>query len=363
MREYELVSMAQIELQSIQWLWYKRIPLGKISLLVGNPGVGKGLLAAFIAAQASRGAEWPDQPGLREGYIDEQTGEHVGDGVIILTTEDDFSDTIVARLESAGANLTNIHTLNVKNTYKDKESKEPVYDLTQQLDLLEQAIEDKGNIRLVILDPITGYMGSLNPNSNTEVRSFMNPLKELAEKYELAILGISHLNKNAEMEAAYRTLGSMGFTAASRAVWLVLENPADPENSRLVLPVKLNVGKKPKGLEFRIEEVIVDGLNGPIYSARCEFERDQVLRTADEVFAAEKKQKRAPVKHGVKRWLENELKNGPVNAKVIESKAVREGISIGTLRRAKEEAGVKSRKSSKQEGKKWVWQLPAKKSK
>ena len=355
MREYNLKPFSQIDPESLLWLWYERIPLGKISLLVGNPGIGKSVLSMYVAAQVSRGAEWSDQPGIREGYIDEQTGEHNGEGVIILTTEDDLSDTVRVRLEAAGANLSNIYTLNIKKTYKGEESEEPIYDLTEHLDLLEQAIEDKGNIRLVILDPITGYMGTLNSNSNTEVRSFLNPLKELAEKYELAILGISHLNKNSDLEAAYRILGSVGFNAGARSVWMVAVNPAD-EDSRLLLPVKGNVGKNPKGLEFRLVSVEVDTADGTIESVRCEFERDKVYRTADEVMAEEKKKQRAPVKHSVKRWLEDMLKSGAMDVKVIEKKAAKDGISTRTLRRAKEDIGVKSKRVRD----KWVWQLPVK---
>jgi len=355
MREYNLVPFSQIDPESLLWLWYERIPLGKISLLVGNPGIGKSVLSMYIAAQVSRGAEWPDQPCIREGTFDEEIGDYVGDGVIILTTEDDLNDTVRVRLEAADANLSNIYTLTVKKTYKGEESEEPIYNLIDSLDLLEQAIKDKGNIALVILDPITGYMGTLNSNSNTEVRSFLNMLKILAEKYEVAVLGISHLNKNSELEAAYRILGSIGFNAGARSVWMVISNPAD-EDSRLLLPVKGNVGKNPKGLEFKLVSTEVDTADGTIESVRCAFERDTVYRTADEVLAEEKKKQRAPVKHSIKRWLEDVLKNGAVDVKVIESKAAKDSIGTRTLRRAKEDMNIKSKK----EGNKWIWMLPKK---
>ena len=355
MKEYKSTKFSQIDPEFLSWLWYNRIPYGKTTILVGESGIGKTLLSIFIAAQVSRGAEWPDCPGIRQGWFDEETGEHVGEGVIILTTEDDLSDTVRVRLEAAGANLNNVYTVGITKTYKDEKEEYPIYDLLAELDVVEQMINDTGNIGLIILDPITAYMGVLNGNDNIQVRYFMNPLKELAEKYELAILGITHFNKNEDVSAVNRTLGSIGFVAAARSVWSVFVNPTD-EDSRFMLPVKGNLGKKPKGLEFRLVDADVKTLDGIIDSVRCEFERDQIHKTADEVIAEEKKKVRAPVKHGVKRWLEDVLKDGGVDVKVIEGKAAKDGISTRTLRRAKEDMNIKSTKK----GKKWVWVLASK---
>ena len=355
MKEYKATKFSQIEPEFLSWLWPNRIPYGKVTLLVGNSGIGKSILSMYIAAQVSRGAEWPDCPGVRQGWLDEETNTHVGEGVIVLTTEDDLADTVRVRLEAAGACLNNIYTVSVSKTYKDDKQEYPIYDLLEEIDVLEQMIEDTGNIGLIILDPITAYMGKLNANSNTEVRYFMNPLKELAEKYELAILGISHFNKNEDVSAINRTLGSIGFVAAARSVWSVFVNPAD-EDSRLMLPVLGNVGKNPKGLEFKLVDADVQTIDGVIGSVRCEFERDQVLRTADDIFEDAKKKQRAPVKHKVKIWIEEQIKQGNMDAKTIEELAKKEGISRNTLYRAKEDIGIKS----KREGKKWVWTLAKK---
>jgi len=45
-----------------RWLWPARIPLGKLTLLIGDPGVGKSLLATDLAARVSAGLPWPDTP-------------------------------------------------------------------------------------------------------------------------------------------------------------------------------------------------------------------------------------------------------------------------------------------------------------
>src|SRR3954451_24488509 len=54
------VRFSELVPQKIRWLWPNRIPLGRLTLLVSDPGLGKSLLALDIAARVSRGAPWPD---------------------------------------------------------------------------------------------------------------------------------------------------------------------------------------------------------------------------------------------------------------------------------------------------------------
>jgi RecA-family ATPase len=78
---------------------------------------------------------------------------------------------------------------------------------------LEQAINQVGDCRMIILDPITSYMGAVNANSNAEVRAALAGIVRLAQKTGAAVVGISHLNKKADLEAMYRAWGQW-------ALWL-----------------------------------------------------------------------------------------------------------------------------------------------
>lgn len=44
----------------VEWLWTDRIPLGKVSLLIGNPGLGKSLLTIDMAARVTQGLQFPE---------------------------------------------------------------------------------------------------------------------------------------------------------------------------------------------------------------------------------------------------------------------------------------------------------------
>src|SRR5690625_93622 len=81
-------------------------------------------------------------------------------------------------------------------------------------------------------------------NMANEVREALKPLKELAQKYNVAIIIIMHLNKNsATTKATYRTMGSYDFVAMARSVLLITENPEN-KSERLLIPIKTNIMKE-----------------------------------------------------------------------------------------------------------------------
>jgi hypothetical protein len=62
-----VVDLASIPIVELKWLWPERIPLGKITVFSGDPGLGKSYVALDIAARVSNGSEWPgEEEGTRE---------------------------------------------------------------------------------------------------------------------------------------------------------------------------------------------------------------------------------------------------------------------------------------------------------
>ena len=118
---------------------------------------------------------------------------------------------------------------------------------------LDEAIELTPDCRLVIVDPITAYCGGVDSHKNAEVRGLLAPLSNLAERHEVAVVAVSHLNKSAGGSAIYRTMGSLAFTAAARAVWGVTKDKGDSQR-RLMLPVKNNIAPDVMGLAYSIRD-------------------------------------------------------------------------------------------------------------
>ena len=252
----------------VSWLWPGRIPLGKLTLLVGDPGVGKSLLALDMAARITRGAPWPDAPQQRQRQ----------GGVLLLSAEDDVADTICPRLERAGARMEWVETLwglSGRDHYKGYQTRTWQRPLVlpddvraierilieRRLDHPEVSPDSKipwfPPIRMMVIDPLPAYFAAGIGNDNVQVRRMLQPLIELAARYQMAIVGITHLNKSISQPGQYRTMGSLAFTAAARAVWGLTHDRDDPER-RLMLPIKNNLRPPSAGLAFRIRDAKVE---------------------------------------------------------------------------------------------------------
>jgi hypothetical protein len=142
----------------INWLWYGRFALGKIGLIAGLPDYGKGQIAAFIAAAVSAGINLP--------YGEGNTPQG---NVIWFNAEDDARDTVKPRLVAVGANPKRVYFV---NGVHDNNGATKGFSLITDLPLLHAAIERIGNVKLVIIDPISAYLGvgKVDSRSATDVR-------------------------------------------------------------------------------------------------------------------------------------------------------------------------------------------------
>lgn len=308
-----------IKATDVEWLWTNRIALGKLSLLVGEPGLGKTFAALDIAAHVSTGSPFID------GAI-----PPIGE-VAILTAEDGAGDTIRPRLDAAGADVAKV--LHIDGVgFEGQAAGFP--SLRDDLAPLEQFFRDNPELRLVIVDPIAAFLGDkIDSHSNTQVRAVLGPLCELLDRYRVALLGITHLAKS-EAKAIHRVIGSIAFVAAARACWLVAKDK-DNEEHRLFLPVKNNLARC-NGLAYSI----VDG--------RCRWHDGEVLASADDI-----DQEDATPREEARRWLIAKLDTA-MPSKWILSQAKADGLSERTLKRAKAELGVVSERL----GDAWIWRLP-----
>ena len=316
-------DVAPVELE---WLWPWLIPLGKLNLFAGDPGLGKSFVTIDMAARVSRGGEWPDQPGKQ------QAGS-----VIILACEDDVADTIRPRLDRAGANVEKVAVVDSVSVG----DRNRAFSLEDDLLRLRELIAELGDVRLIIVDPISAYCGSVDSHKNAEVRAMLAPLAELAAECRLAVVAINHLSKAAG-KAIYRSLGSIAFAAAARACWTFAKDP-DDETRRLMLPAKMNLAPDAYGLAYCIEDGVIVWHDEPI------------MATADDILASEHGDREAADPFPVE-WLKDRLAEGPVSVKEVERDARSHGISPKQLRTAREKLNVLTRKSGFEGG--WVIELP-----
>jgi hypothetical protein len=236
---------SDIEPEPISWLWRDRIPHRRLSVLTGPPGLGKSQIAASIAAHATTGKPWPDG-----------TPCNIAGAVIILSAEDSPSDTIVPRLEAAGANRKRVHIAEaIRTATDDGPEAERMFDLSRDTAHLGTLCRNTQAV-LVIIDPVTAYLGDkTDGHSNTDVRRVLAPLAALAERCSVTVLAVTHDRKGGGA-AGERTLGSVAFTAAPRAVWAVTPETGEDgaaTGRTIFTRIKGNLGPDPGGLAYEIE--------------------------------------------------------------------------------------------------------------
>src|SRR5262249_4812891 len=159
----------------------------------GDPGVGKSQLALALAATVSSGKTWPACANAA-----------VPGNVIVISAEDDAGDTVVPRLHAADADLDKVLILDAVGT----EAGSSTFNLDRDLNRLAATVRSIGNVSLIIIDPISAYLGKADANNMGDVRAILARLAQFAESFEACILAISHLNKDAKKKATYRVTGS-----------------------------------------------------------------------------------------------------------------------------------------------------------
>ncbi|QOJ18615.1 MAG: AAA family ATPase [Phycisphaeraceae bacterium] len=337
-----VVRLSDVQPEPVAWLWPGRFALGKLTLIAGDPGLGKSFLTLDMASRVSTGAGWPDHRGERI----------TPGGVVLLSAEDAIADTIRPRLDAAGADVARIVALEAIRSVGDngRESAR-AFDLSRDLPALEAAIRSVEGCRLVVIDPVTAYLGGVDSHKNGEIRGLLAPLGAIAERHRVAVVAVTHLNKSAGGPAIYRAMGSLAFAAAARAAWAVAKDRDDPRR-RLLLPIKNNIAPDTGGLAYRIEPLGVDGCPA------VAWEPDPVNVSADDALAGDRDDGGGRTERDdAAEWLADLLAHGPRAARDVERDARDAGYSIATVRRAKAAIGVVSRKPAF--GGPWEWTLPA----
>jgi len=247
-----LICLAEVQPRTVDWLWPSRIALGRLTVLSGEPGLGKSFLTCDLAARVSTGMAWPD---------DRSSVGEPG-AVMLLTAEDDLADTIAPRLIAAGADLGRV--------YSDTSPRR----LTDPADIeaIEAAATSIEGLRLMVIDPVSAYLGDADSWKDADVRTALRPLSDLAAKHRFAVVLVAHLNKG-NGSAINRTQGSIALVAAARTAWLVTRDRENPRR-RLMTCAKNNIGLDVGGLAYEI----VEGYHGPIVG----WEPEPITETADE---------------------------------------------------------------------------------
>jgi hypothetical protein len=337
----------QLEPESINWAWKNRFAFGKLAIIAGDPGLGKSTVLLEIAALHSNGSQFPVGEGLAQRCES-----------AILTAEDGLRDTVVPRLMAAGADRSKIYLLT--GTKVEGQDDEAMFDLSTDIVALRQFFQGHPNVKILIIDPLTAYLGPARAKENAEIRKVLAPLVKLIEDFGILVIGNTHLNKSAG-KALYRVLDSIAFVAVGRILHLVIKDASNPDNIKLICD-KTNIGSKPLGLTYMIQKHWITTEHGEeIETSRICWGTQHITETADEALDEDGD---PTATDDCIHFLKIVLKDGPLPVAEIEKEA-RDACLLGDnqpmkqskpFRSARTALGIVPHKVGYQGA--WVWALP-----
>ena len=312
-----LRPFSQVVARPIEWLLPGRLPLGKLTIFEGDPGLGKSLITIDLCARLSTGRPlWDGSPGLQPCNS------------ILLSAEDSAADTILPRLQAAGADLTRVFTF-----HRDGDDLAEPLRLPSQVGALDAMLTQTG-ARFVVIDPITAFLDpSVQIASDPSVRRALFPLQQLALKHRCAIELLLHLNKTGGGVALYRGLGSIAFNACCRSIWLADRDPHDPTRS-ILAQVKSSLAAPQPSLAYQLPPA-----DAPVPTVAWLGTSDL---TADQLLAGPARAEPVSAYDRARDFLEACLEDGPRTSRAVWQMAQEAGLSERTLRRAKQELNVRS---------------------
>lgn len=329
------VLASEVKPEKVRWLWCNHIPLGKITVFDGDPGLGKTTVAFDVAARVTRKQTMPDgsKPDVSAA------------GVVIVSLEDGIADTIRPCLEAAGADLEKVRII---QTIAGLDGVDRTPTLPTDLPTIEMVITEMGSALLVI-DPLVATLAAeTNSFRDQDIRRVLAPLAALAERAGVAVIVIRHLNKSNNPNPKYRGGGSIGIIGAARASFVFGESP-DEEGTFVIAPNKLNLCAKPPSLRYALKES--EGVLAVTWLGETQL-------SARSLLAQPETQEETNACSNAKSFLLGALSDGPIDSKEIKREARDAGHSEKTLSRAKNLLGIRALKVGFGEGQHWEWSLP-----
>ena len=343
-RRLNVIVGSDVIPETVRWWWKDWLPVGKVVVLDGDPGLGKSGLTLEVAARITTGRPMPDG----------STGDVAGPATVLLCAhEDGLADTIIPRFLSMGGQPSRLHYLDdvTEKTVDGTQERRVPFTVPDDLDALSAYIADTRAV-LAIIDPWMAYLsGEKDSHRDQDMRSVLREVADIAQETGCTILLVRHLNKASGDNVIYRGNGSIGIIGAVRIAWFTAPDPDDEDGKNRILAVaKTNLSERPVSLRYR-------QVGMPDKSYKVEW-LGESAHTATSLATAQAPHAERSAHRPAAQFLRETLAGGPCSAKVVESQAKAKGISEKVLRTACDEIGVVKRRHGFGAGGEWTWGLP-----
>lgn len=219
----------------VQFFWHNRIPLGKLTIIAGQGGIGKSFLTLSLAAHVTAGTVLMDT-----------NGQTLNGEALFCSYEDDVEDTIGPRADELGVDLDKCHFITGVNTEHGQRDFGP-----QDVEVITDYLKQCPDIKLIVIDPLASFMGGAGDmNAEAQTRGVLQTLVKTAQRTGTAIVVVAHLRKSlSEEDPIHRISGSVGITNISRSV-LMVERDSEDKTRRWVRQLKHNYSKPAPDISY-----------------------------------------------------------------------------------------------------------------
>lgn len=324
------------EEKNVDWIWRGRLARGELTIVEGDPGLGKSYVVQMMCRALCDGDLLPGM----------KPSERVKPSIVCyFDIENDQGSITKPRLIDNGLR-------NRRNFFQD----ERPFSIDDE-EAKERAEEAIARLRptLVGFDTLNNYIGSADIHKSSEAQQAMIWFRELARKYDCAVVVLRHLTKGGKEKALYRGQGSIAFAGAARIVLTVGLNPEDPEE-RVMAVTKMNLGPFPQSVGFRIMSLPDRGERRD----RSKFEWGGLSDlTADDIVNVTRKSADAgDDRKAVEEFLRNVLGDGPMEGTKVENMAEKRGFNKRLVARVAEDIDIQKYRKGFGKSSIALWELP-----
>lgn len=210
------------------------VPFKAITLLGGEQGTNKSTFACHLAWKI--------------------TSQYDGD-VMYITTEGDPGVEIKPRLLAAGADVDRCHMVR-----RVTEGFDGIVAFPIDAREIEAEVKKTGT-RLLVIDPVLAHVDVEDSNNDNSIRTALAPLAQMAQRQNMIVLLIAHINKDRSTDPFKRIGGSKGLTGVSRSN-LLMGKLFDGRPARAIASFKSSWADPTHALQFRVEEKFVPEIDG-----------------------------------------------------------------------------------------------------
>ena len=329
-------SMDDVQEEKLDFLWKPYLARGEVSILEGDPGLGKSYLAMMLAGSIATGKKIPSP----------YKGQPRVEGPVVYFDMENSAGTVTKpRL--------------VQNGFTDFDGN---YHVVQQPfsvddeDALEYVYENLERIRpsLVVFDTLNTYIGRADTHKASEVAQAFGIFMQIAKDFNCSVLVLRHLTKGSG-PAIYRGQGSVSFGGLARVVMVVGVDPEDSDTRAMAI-VKMNFAKPPQAMTFRIEER-KGGKSEFIWGGYQNLSAQEIL---DASAAARQEGKQGQGIQDAMEFLEATITGAAVEVEKLYRMAEKRSVSRKMIDRAAEKMHIKKIVKGKKENRVESWIIEGK---